>query len=238
LVLFRIGADLNIDLFLWPMLIPMIIPLVYSLTYKKESFKEIAVFTLSMIVIVIAYWPLTTSIITPANIAVKFFLFVVLPLVLLVILQRDKKPLSFNLYGIQKRGTGKSVTLGLMFLPIMLLTTFVVKYYSGDVSHADLFLGSVSFIESFTEEFFFRGILFLFLFHKTNLKLAYTVSLASFVLMHPQNFMNLFLLSTVVQGILTIEICRRSENLTGAWIVHGANRFFTLAVIPFIIFST
>jgi membrane protease YdiL (CAAX protease family) len=217
------------------MLIPMLIPLVYSFIYKKNSFKEIAVITFSMIVIVLVYWPLTTSIITPANIAVKFFLFVVLPVTSLMILQRNKKPLSFNQYGIQKKGMRKSVLLSVMFLPLMVLTTFVVKYYSGTVSQPDLFLGSVSFIESFTEEFFFRGILFLFLLQKTNLKIAYVVSLASFVLMHPQNFMDLFLLSTVVQGILTIEICRRSENLTGAWMIHGANRFFTLVIIPFII---
>lgn len=217
------------------MLIPMLLPLVYSSIYKKESFREIAMITFLMIVLVILYWPLTILIITPANIVVKFFLFVVLPVPALVILQRNKKPLSFNQYGIQKKGIGKSVLLSVMFLPLMILTTFMVKYYSGGMSQPDLFLGSVSFIESFTEEFFFRGILFLFLLQKTNLKIAYVVSLACFVLMHPQNFTNLFLLSTVAQGILTIEMCRRSENLTGAWILHGTNRFFTLAIIPFIV---
>lgn len=190
--------------------------------------------TFLMIVLVTVYWPLTILIITPANIVVKFFLFVVLPVPALGILQRNKKPLSFNQYGIQKKGMGKSVLLSVMFLPLMILITFMVKYYSGGMSQPDLFLGSVSFIESFTEEFFFRGILFLFLLQKTNLKIAYVVSLASFVLMHPQNFTNLFLLSTVVQGILTIEICRRSENITGAWILHGTNRFFTLVILPFI----
>jgi hypothetical protein len=67
---------------------------------------------------------------------------------------------------------------------------------------------------------------------KTNLKIAYVTSLTSFILMHPQNFTNLFIVSTIVQGILTIEICRRSSNLTGAWIVHGTNRFFSIVLYP------
>lgn len=227
--------NLNIDLFLWPMLLPMLIPLVYSFMYKKESLKEIAVVTLSMILIVVFYWPLTVSIITPANIAVKFLLFVFLPLILLVVLDRGKQHLSFKQFGIQKKGIQKSVLFCLVFLPIMLLTTLVIRTYSVGMSSVDFVLGSVSFIESFTEEFFFRGIFFLFLLSRTNLKIAYVVSLTSFVLMHPQNFMNLFIVSTIVQGVLTIEICRRSENLTGAWMLHGANRFFSIALIPLII---
>jgi membrane protease YdiL (CAAX protease family) len=217
------------------MLLPLIIPLLYSLTSKKDSFKDIAVITLSMIVIVILYWPLTTLMITPANIAVKFLLFVTLPLVFLLILYRNKDWFSFANFGIQKKGIGKSILLSGMFLPLMLLTTIAVQYSSSVTSSADLFLGGVSGIESFTEEFFFRGVLFLFFLKKTNLNIAYVTSLASFVLMHPQNYTNLFLLTTIVQGIFTIEICRRSENLTGACALHGVNRFFTIALLPLLI---
>jgi membrane protease YdiL (CAAX protease family) len=229
--------DVNIDLFLWPMLLPLALPLMYSLASKKDSFKDIAAITLTMIVIVILYWPLTTAIITPANIAVKFLLFVILPLAVFLLLQRTTEVFSFAQFGIQKKGIRKSVLLSVAFLPIMFLTTFVIQYYSGITSHADLFLGTVSGIESFTEEFFFRGILFLFLLQRTNLNIAYVTSLASFVLMHPQNYTNLFLLITILQGVLTIEVCRRSGNLTGAWLLHGANRFFTIAVLPFILIS-
>jgi membrane protease YdiL (CAAX protease family) len=229
---------LTIDLFLWPMLLPLLIPLLYSFTYKKDSFKDVLLIILSMIIIVILYWPLTLAIVTPANIVVKFLLFVALPVTFLALLQRPTKSFSLTQFGLRKKGMRTSILLSVMFLPIMLLTTFLIQYFSGVAAHADLFLGIGSGIESFTEEFFFRGVLFLFLLKKTNLTIAYVISLASFVLMHPQNFTNLFLLTTIIQGILTIELCRRTENLTGAWILHGVNRFFTIALLPLIIGSS
>ena len=51
--------------------------------------------------------------------------------------------------------------------------------------------------------------------------------------MHPQhiqNYSNPFLISTIVQGFLTIEIARRSDNITGAWLLHGINRLFIIAI--------
>ena len=114
----------------------------------------------------------------------------------------------------------------------MLTVTFLAKFMIGGVLVSNYPLGVVSFIESFTEEFFFRGILFIFLVRKTNLKIAYFTSLFSFVLMHPQNFSNPFIISTIVQGFLTIEICRRSKNLVGAWVLHGTNRFFSIVILP------
>jgi len=36
------------------------------------------------------------------------------------------------------------------------------------------------------------------------------------------------------QGLITIEICRRTNNVAGAWIVHGTNRFFSIAIYPFL----
>ncbi len=116
----------------------------------------------------------------------------------------------------------------------MLLVTYIAKYMIDGSFNPNFPLGVVSFVESFTEEFFFRGILFIFLMRKTNFKIAYITSLTSFILMHPQNFTNPFIISTMVQGFLTIEICRRSKNLVGAWVVHGTNRFFSIAIIPFL----
>jgi hypothetical protein len=50
--------------------------------------------------------------------------------------------------------------------------------------------------------------------------------------MHPQNLTNIFIIGTIVQGILTIEIARRSQNIIGSWLLHGSNRFFELVIIP------
>ena len=82
---------------------------------------------------------------------------------LLLILKRDKSILRLKQYGIKKEGINKSVTLGLLFIPVMLIVTFIVKYIIGVVTEANTVLGIVSFVESFSEEFFFRGILFIFL---------------------------------------------------------------------------
>jgi len=223
------------------MLIPMVLPLAYVVKYKRESLIEIGVVTFTMIFIVVAYWPLTVGLNSTSNIVTKFLLFVFVPLAFLCITwkirnkqKKKKQECSFKQFGIAGEGFEKSLKLGFLFLPIMLIVTFIAKYMIGGTLDGNFSLGVVSFAESFTEEFFFRGILFLFLMSKTNLKIAYVTSLASFVLMHPQNFANPFIISTIVQGFLTIEICRRSKNLVGAWVIHGTNRFFSIAIMPFL----
>ena len=223
------------------MLIPMIVPILYGIKYKRESFLEISIITLFMIFIVIAYWPLTIELNSSANIIAKFLLFVLVPLLFLYLTfkirnEQRKKKLDFKLdqFGISSIGIDKSLKLGFLFIPLMLLVTYIAKYMIDGSFNPNFPLGVVSFVESFTEEFFFRGILFIFLMRKTNFKIAYITSLASFILMHPQNFTNPFIISTIVQGFLTIEICRRSKNLVGAWVVHGTNRFFSIAIIPFL----
>jgi membrane protease YdiL (CAAX protease family) len=140
--------------------------------------------------------------------------------------------MNLSQFGLKIKGLKSSIKLGLIFIPLMLIVTFLVKFMIDGYHNIDFSLGVISFFESFTEEFFFRGVLFLFLMSKTNLKVAYVTSLSSFILMHPQNFSNLFIISTLVQGLITLEICRRSRNLAGACIVHGANRFFSIVIYP------
>ncbi len=219
------------------MLIPMIIPIFYSLKYNRESLLEIIIISLVMIGIVISYWPLTLGFNSSSNILTKFLLFVLMPILILystyrIRNRRGKTDFQLYQFGINSNGIEKSLKLGFLFIPLILIVTFITKYIMGGTFDPNFPLGVVSFVESFTEEFFFRGILFLFLMSKTNLKIAYITSLGSFVLMHTQNFANPFIISTIVQGLITLEICRRSKNLTGAWIVHGANRFFSIAIYP------
>jgi len=230
--------NMEFNLFLWPMILPMILPIFYCFKYKRESLVEILAIILTMIIIVILYWPLSNNFFTSQNILAKFVLFVFLPILILYILSPEKSLFSLKKYGIKKAGFKKSFSLSLLLLPVMLGVTFIIKYFSGVSYDADLISGIISFFESFSEEFFFRGVLFLFLLNKTNLKVAYFSSLFSFILMHPQhleNYTNLFFFSTIVQGVLTIEITRRSENIAGAWILHGINRFFIIAIIPFLL---
>ena len=215
---------MEFNLFLWPMLIPMLLPIFYCFIYKRKSLADIITITSAMMLIVVLYWPLTNTVYTTANIAVKVLLFVLIPIMCLLFLKRDKSPLNLKQYGIKKDGLKKTLQLCLLFLPSMLGITFVIKYVNGISNDINILFGTVSFFEAFTEEFFFRGVLFIFLLSRTDVKIAYMTSLLSFVLMHPQNFTNIFIISTIIQGILTIEIVRRSENITGAWLLHGINR--------------
>ena len=230
---------MELNLFLWPMLIPMIIPIFYCIKFKRESLANIGVIIGVMFLIVILYWPLLTTNYfgNYTYITVKFFLFVLLPILGLQIVKSNKNALDLNRYGLKLQGLKKSTWLFVLFLPIMLGVTIAIQLINGVKIDFNLSFGTIMFFEAFSEEFFFRGILFIFLLSKTNLQVAYITSLASFVLMHPQNLTTFFIIGTIIQGILTIEICRRSENLIGAWLLHGTNRFFTIAIIPLLFLS-
>jgi membrane protease YdiL (CAAX protease family) len=158
-----------------------------------------------------------------------------LPVLCLFLLKPKKTTLKSEQFGIKKEGMKTSIWLCILFLPIMLVVTFIIQYVNGITFEADTLTGAISFFEAFTEEFFFRGILYIFLLSRTNKWIAYITSLASFVLMHPQNLDSIFIIGTIIQGVLTIEICKRSGNLTGAWLLHGINRFFIIAIIPFLL---
>ena len=219
------------------MVVPMVLPLVYTAMYKRNYLVEILLIISSMMFIVLAYWPLTTGFQATANIIPKFILFVFVPFTLLLSYWKLKKEREdhFALVGLTETNIERSFKLGLALIPLMILTTFVVKYMIGLSSiEPNIEVGVVSFIESFTEEFFFRGILFLLLIKRTNFTIGYITSLTSFTLMHPQNITNPFIITTLIQGILTLEICRRTKNLAGAWVLHGTNRFFSIVILPFI----
>lgn len=191
-----------------------------------------------MILSVIAYWPLTLGFQATANLIPKFILFVIIPFILLQSYWKYKKNKEnhFELLGLTNKNLEKSFKLGLALIPLMILVTFLAKHMIGfTIIEPNLELGVVSFIESFTEEFFYRGILFLLLMKRTSFTVAYITSLASFILMHPHNITNIFIISTIVQGILTVEICRRTRNLAGGWVLHGTNRFFSIVILPFLL---
>jgi membrane protease YdiL (CAAX protease family) len=225
---------MEFDLFLGPMLIPMIIPLSYCVKYKREALVEIGIIILTMVLIVVLYWPLLTSnlVFTYTYPVVKFLLFVFLPLFLFFVIKRKTLPLHGELFGVTKKGLKKSLFWFIFLLPIMIVVTGLIQFFIGITWDADLIAGAISFFEAFTEEFFFRGLLFIFLLKKTDLKIAYVTSLASFILIHPQNLTTLLIVPTIVQGIIALEIARRSYNIIGSWMVHGSNRFFELVILP------
>ena len=139
------------------MLLPMFIPLFYCLRFKKESFADTGIIFLVMVIIVVIYWPLTIALVTTSNILVKFLLFVFLPILLLLIFRHDKSVLNLSLYGIKKDRLKGSLILGFLFIPIMIIVTFIVKFYIGVTSEPDTVLGVISFLESKVWELFLKS---------------------------------------------------------------------------------
>jgi len=224
-----------LDFFLWPFLLPLIALFIYCVWRKRSALQISGLILLSGICIVGVYWPLISMDFFPFNyIIIKFLLFVFVPILLLKILLKKQFRDILISNGLQKKGMKNSVFLFLIFLPIMLIFSGALVYLSGNSVQGALDAGVISFFESFTEEFYFRGLLFLVLIAYIDVRVAYVVSITSFVLVHPQHLTSFFILSTIVQGILTLEIVRRSNNLVGAWLLHGANRIFLLLILPFL----
>ena len=225
-----------ITFFLWPMVIPMIIPLIYCWKWKKENLKDIGLITAIMILIVILYEPLVWNLDFPifGYIFWKFALFVFLPLGIFLWYWKEKNVKEqLEVFGLRKEGLKKSLALCALFLPAMLAADAAVSYLLGRAyPPSDNLFSGIMFFESFTEEFFFRGILFLYLWKATDVRVAYATSVLCFVLVHPQYLWGLGMISVIVQGVLTAIIVHKSKNLTGAWVLHGANRVFSLSVLP------
>ncbi len=222
--------------FLWPMLVPMIIPVVYCWKYSRENLGKLWPIILSMVLIVLFYVPLDEVLQIPyaGYISLKFIVFVFMPLAILYFWDRERS-LKERLadFGIRKKGAEESLKLSAFVLPAMLATIAFTSFMLGrSYSPSESLYSIISFFESSTEEFFFRGILFLYLWKFVDIRIAYITSMASFVLMHPQYFWGLAMLPAIVQGILTTIIAHKTKNLAGPWILHGASRIFALSFLP------
>lgn len=222
--------------FLWPMLIPIAIPILYCWKYSRENLEKLWPILLSMLLIVLFYVPLSNVLRVPyiGYIVLKFIIFVFMPLAILYWADK-KRNLEHTLadFGVRKKGTEESVRLSLFCIPAMLITIAIVSFLLGrSYDPSEPIRSFISFFESFTEEFFFRGILFLYLWKLTDIRIAYITSIASFVLMHPQYFWGLGMVTGIVQGILTTIIVHKSKNLAGAWVLHGVSRVFAMSFLP------
>jgi membrane protease YdiL (CAAX protease family) len=195
---------------------------------------DVSIILLCMVCIVVLYWPFLMSAFAGSYTypVVKLILFLVLPVVLFTGLKRETSLLHGSSFGLTTQGLTKSLLWFVVFLPIMLVASGIIQYVHGMAGSVELTAGTMSFFEAFTEEFFFRGILFIFLFQRTTLKIAYATSLMSFILMHPQNLTTVFIGVTIIQGFLTVEIARKSHNIVGSWLLHGSNRFVELVILP------
>lgn len=221
--------------FLWPMMLPITIPVIYCYLRKKESLRDVSVIALCMALIVIFY----TFILRILNVPYigytlsKFILFVFIPLGIFYWYLKDKgiKDVMAG-FGVRPKGLKTSLLFCLALIPVMLVATTLISPGTG--TPAPMWLTTIMFFEAFTEEFFFRGILFLYLWEKTDPRIAAFTSIATFTLVHPQYMVSIQMMGPIIQGILTVIIVWKSKNIIGAWLLHGINRIFGLGVLRFI----
>ncbi len=160
----------------------------------------------------------------------KFILFVFLPIIIIFYVERWKLKAILSNLGIRKENLRKSMVYGVLAGVItIIITVFLISTTSIDLPYR-----IIMFFEAFTEEFFFRGFLFIYLLAKTERKIAYVTSILGFVLIHPQHFLSPFLISTITQGILLTMVTDKTKNIIGAWVGHGLNRVFPVLIRSFI----
>lgn len=212
-----------LNLGMWPitlMILAFIIPLAYCIIWKKTELKKISVLTASAFIIIILY-PLTFYLPGVIGYAIaKGILFIIIPTITIFYLEKWKIQDILTRVGVNKDNLGKSIIFGFLAAIVTIAITAIIS----KTHNPDVLWRIIMFLEAFTEEFFFRGILFLYLLKITNIKVAYVTSIFAFVLAHPQHFTNLFIISTTVQAILLTIVTHKTKNITGPWIAHGLNR--------------
>jgi membrane protease YdiL (CAAX protease family) len=211
---------------MWPialLIFAFLIPLIYCAKWKKKDLKNIVLLTACGIAIILLY-PISfylSNILGVVGYSVaKVILFIILPIVAIFYIEKWKmSDILFNV-GVRKENLQRSLIYGLIAAVITIVITVVVSI----TYKFDILWRIVMFFEAFTEEFFFRGILFLYLVQKTNLKVAYSTSIIGFILIHPQHFTSMFIVSTIAQAILLTIVADKTKNIIGPWIAHGLNR--------------
>lgn len=209
------------------MLLALPIPIIYCLKWKKESLRKVIMISICCIFIVFLY-RITNDlgkIIEPTlgYFIGKLILFTIFPLTIILILERGKIKTALTEVGIKKDKLALSILLGLGALVITVILALII-YGWGQTEPVSAYWNIVMFFEAFNEEFLFRGVLLLYLWKITDLKVAYATSVLAFILAHPQHLTSISLIGVAAQGLLLGIVTYRTKNLVGPWISHGLNR--------------
>ncbi len=225
-------ARVPLDLGLFPvaLLLPvLLIPIGYCLGWKRVAARSVLGLSGCCVLVVLLYpavFFLSDALGILGYAIGKFALFVCLPLAAVVYLEgREVRAALANL-GLQRLNVRKSLLLGMLAAVVMIAVTVLVT----SAQPIDLFIDAVLFVEAFTEEFLFRGVLLLYLATKTTPWVAYATSILGFIAVHPQNFESWFLVSTVLQAVLLAVVAARTQNLAGPWLAHGLTRSVPQAI--------
>ena len=191
------------------------------------------------------------------KIPVKILFFLALPLLYFVIYRDEWKEFK-QLFSFKKKGLLVSLLLGCAIYGFLLGGYFVTRGfidYSGVTSSLTSEMGItidnflyvaiyISIMNSFLEEFFFRGFGFITLKKFVNLKFAYFFSPILFAVYHVGMLLGMFhpavllLLMTglIIGGLIFNALNDKLGNIYPSWFVHMAANF-AINTIGFILFT-
>lgn len=172
----------------------------------------------------------------------KVVLFSVVPLFYIKHIKKASMTEVLNLRKIDKNNLKLGVVFGIISFAIVLVTYYLVKDFmdlngivaemeeKSKITPANFFLvgAYITFGNSFLEEFFFRGFIFLNLYELGSKKTAYIYSSVLFAVYHLAIFItwfNIWLLALALTGLILVGFIfswlnTTSKNFLNSWIVH------------------
>ena len=221
---------------------------------RKNSYFIISVFIFSVIVCLI------DAVIQPnyfVKIPIKLIFFLALPLLFFVTNRKELKEFK-GLFIFRKSGILKSLLLGIGVYSVILIGYFLTRNiidYSNVTSNLTDGMGItsdnfiyvslyISLMNSFLEEFFFRGYGFITLKKYTGRRFAYIFSSLIFAAYHVGMLIGMFDIGTlalllfglIVGGCIFNYLNEKNNNIYPSWFVHMfAN--FAINTVGFILFG-
>lgn len=191
------------------------------------------------------------------KILVKILFFLAIPMLYFIINKNELNEFK-QLFSFEKGKILKSLLLGLLIYSCIVIGYFLTRNiidYSNVTSNLTSSMGItannfiyvslyVSFMNSFLEEFFFRGYGFITLKKHTNRNIAYIFSSLFFSIYHVGMLMGSFnvfaivllLIGIFVGGCIFSYLNESSNNIYTSWIVHMFSNF-AINTVGFILFG-
>lgn len=221
---------------------------------KKNLYITTSLLVFSILVCII------DAVIKPSyfmKIPIKICFFLALPILFFLINKEDFKHFK-QLFSFRKSGIIKSLLLGLIVYIAILGAYFITRNFidfsnvttsltSGMGINANNFIYVfvyIAFMNSFLEEFFFRGYGFITLKKYTNRKFAYIFSSVIFAIYHVGMLIEMFnigilfllLIGLIIGGCIFNYLNESTDNIYPSWFVHMfAN--FAINTIGLILFG-
>lgn len=173
---------------------------------------------------------------------IKIILFTIIPYIYVRLYKNSTFKSVFNLKKMDKEQLKLGIILGIMSFSIIMITYFILKNVidlegiaqdlqrKSKVTPANFIFVElyITFGNSFLEEFFFRGFIFLNLYELKFKKTAYVYSSLLFALYHIaifKSWFNIWLILLALTGLIIVGftfnfIDTKSKNFINSWIVH------------------